>query len=125
MSVNVDSERRKYPRVDIDLPIRYSQADEFGSRYGRAMNVSEGGLLVYSPEQMDIDQLLKSKIFFLLDSKLDTIEMETQVVWTDLDLNEAWGDYRSGLRLIDISAGDMRKLNNLLLNLHRDAPAAG
>lgn len=91
--------------------------EESNNRYGRAMNVSEDGLLIYSREQMDIDQHLKSKIFFLLGMEFNGIEMEIQVVWMDFSLNEVWGAYRSGLRLVNISEKDRSKLKNLLLDL--------
>ncbi len=123
---DVDSDRRKYRRFNIDLPVRYARPEGSASGYGRAMNVSEGGLLMYSAEQMDIGQHLKSKIFFLHDAELDTIEMKTRVIWTDLHLNPAWGDFRSGLKLTDISPDDLGKLKNLLTYLlHRRPSAAG
>ncbi len=123
---DVDSDRRKYRRFNIDLPVRYARPEGSASGYGRAMNVSEGGLLMYSAEQMDIGQHLKSRIFFLHDAELDTIEMKTRVIWTDLHLNPAWGDFRSGLKLTDISPDDLGKLKNLLTNLlHRRPSAAG
>ncbi len=77
-----------------------------------------------SAEQMDIGQQLKSKVFFLHGAELDTIEMKTCVIWTDLHLNLAWGDFRSGLKLTDISPDDMDKLKGLLTDLlHRPHPA--
>jgi hypothetical protein len=123
---DVGPDRRRYRRFDIDLPIRYTRPEGPSSGYGRAMNVSEGGLLMYSPEQMDIGQHLKSKIFFLHGAELDTIEMKACVIWTDLHLSEAWGDFRSGLKLTNISPNDMGKLKYVLTNLlRRPAYAAG
>jgi c-di-GMP-binding flagellar brake protein YcgR len=113
----VSFERRRYPRFHIDLPVRYNKVDSSIGRNGRAMNVSEGGLLICSPERIGIHQHLKSKLFFILSSELNTVEMETQVVWTDLYLNEAWGDYRSGLRFTDISTKDMTNLKMFMKNL--------
>jgi hypothetical protein len=81
------------------------------------MNVSEGGLLICSPERIGINQHLKSKLFFIVGSELNTVEMETQVVWTDFYLNKAWGDYRSGIRFTDISTKDMTKLKMFMKNL--------
>ncbi len=121
---NVDSDRRKHQRFDIDLPVRYTRPEGSASGYGRAINVSEGGLLIYSTEQMDIGQHLKSKIFFLHGAELDTIEMKTCVIWADLHLNLAWGDFRSGLKLTDISPDDMGKLKGLLTDLLDRRPHA-
>ena len=41
-----DLERRKHPRFNVDLPIEYSPAGIF-VKHGRAINASEGGLLLY------------------------------------------------------------------------------
>jgi hypothetical protein len=54
--------------------------------------------------------------FFVLGSEWNTVEMETQVVWTDFCLNKAWGDYRSGIRFTDISTNDMTKLKMFIKN---------
>ena len=113
----VSFERRRYPRFNIDLPVRYNKVDSSIGYNGRAMNVSEGGLLICSPERIGINQHLKSKLFFILGSELNTVEMETQVVWTDFYLNKAWGDYRSGIRFTDISTEDMTKLKMFMKNL--------
>ncbi|MGZ3513851.1 MAG: PilZ domain-containing protein [Thermodesulfobacteriota bacterium] len=113
----VSFERRRYPRFNIDLPVRYNKVDSSIGYNGRAMNVSEGGLLICSPERIGINQHLKSKLFFILGSELDTVETETQVVWTDFYLNKAWGDYRSGIRFTDISTNDMTKLKMFMKNL--------
>ena len=47
-------ERRKYPRFDIDLPVRYQEIDSLLRSNGRAMNASEGGLMIYFTEPMKI-----------------------------------------------------------------------
>jgi hypothetical protein len=59
----VSFKRRRYPRFNIDLSIRYHQVDWSTGGNGRAMKVSEGGRLICSLEQMEMDQNLKSKLF--------------------------------------------------------------
>ena len=113
----VNFERRKYPRFSVDLPVAYYQINSSISHTGRALNASEGGLLIYFPEQMEIGQHLNLKLFFSLGSELNTIELLAEVVWIDIHLGEGWGDYRSGVKFIDISPEDMRKLKNLLMSL--------
>jgi hypothetical protein len=49
----VNFEKRKYPRFNLDLPVEYGRTDLF-VKHGRAVNASEGGLLLYLPEQMEI-----------------------------------------------------------------------
>ena len=84
---------------------------------GRAINASEGGLLLYLPEQMEIGQYLTLKLFFTSGSELNTTEMLVKVVWVDIHLEKDWGNYRTGVRFIDISPEDMTKLKNFLRSL--------
>ena len=56
-------ENRRYPRFSVDLPVEYTREDLI-VKQGRVINASEGGLLVYFPEQMEIGQLLRLNPFF-------------------------------------------------------------
>jgi c-di-GMP-binding flagellar brake protein YcgR len=113
----VNLERRKYPRFSVNLPVEYYQVNSSISHTGRALNASEGGLLIYFPELMEIGQHLKLKLFFTSDSKMNTIETLAQVVWIDIYLSEGWGDYRTGVRFVDISQEDLERLKNFLRSL--------
>jgi c-di-GMP-binding flagellar brake protein YcgR len=113
----VNIERRKYPRFSIDLPIEYYQMDSPVPHAGRAINSSEGGLLVYFSEPIEIGQHLKLKLFFSSESELNTLEALVEVVWRDIHLDKEWGDYRSGVRFLDISSEDLNKLKKFLSHL--------
>lgn len=112
-------ERRKYPRFSIDLPIEYSYLSNSTVHSGRALNASEGGLLVYLPEKMEVGQRLRVKLFFHFRATLNAVEMIAEVVWIDLHLPEGWGDYRCGLRFIDISPENLALLKDLLASLSK------
>jgi len=113
----VNHDRRRYSRFNVDLPIQYHRIDSPVNRNGRAMNVSEGGMLTYLPEPVETGQHLNLKLFFILGSDFNTIEAKAEVVWKDIYLNEAWGDYRSGMRFMDISDKHMAQLRNYLTTL--------
>ena len=113
----VHFERRKYPRFSVDLPVEYYQINSTISHTGRALNASEGGLLIYFPEQMEIGQHLKMKLFFASGSELNTIETLVEVVWMDIHLGKGWGDYRCGVKFIDISPEDRTRLKSFLMSL--------
>lgn len=115
----VNLERRKYPRVTVDLPIEYRRIDSSARQTGRAQNASEGGLLLYLPEQMAIGQELRIKLFFTSGVELSAIEMVAQVAWTDIHLGREWGDYRAGVKFIDIPSEDLEKLRNFLRSLSK------
>jgi c-di-GMP-binding flagellar brake protein YcgR len=115
----VNFEKRGYPRFKVDLPIEYSQVDSPIGQAGRVVNASEGGLLVYLPEKMEIGQHLQLKLFFVSGSELNTIEMLTEVVWRDIHLGKNWGDYRSGVKFVDISTADLNRLKDFLVSLSK------
>jgi c-di-GMP-binding flagellar brake protein YcgR len=112
----VNFEKRKHPRFSVDLPAEYSRAD-LSSKQGHATNASEGGLLLYLPEQVEIGNYLRLKLFFSMASELQNIEALVEVAWTDIHLGKDWGDYRTGVRFVEISAEDMSKLRNFLKSL--------
>lgn len=113
----VNFERRRHRRFNIDLPVEYYRIDSTVHRKGRVMNASEEGLLLYLPEQMEIGQYLRIKLFFTSGTEMNAIEMLVTVVWVDIHLEEDWGDYRTGVRSFGISPEDSTKLKNFLKNL--------
>ena len=112
----VNFEKRKHPRFNIDLPIEYTRSG-LPIKDGRAVNASEGGLLLYLPEQVEIGQHFVLKLFFPSGTALETIETLVRVVWTDIHGGEDWGDYRTGVCFSDISSEDLDKLKNFLKSL--------
>ncbi len=119
------SEKRKYPRFNVDLPVKYNRTNLF-FRYGkfaRAVNASEGGLLVHFPEEMSIDQRLALKLFFPSRSEFNTLETFVQVVWTDIHLRKDWAwDYRTGVRFVEMPPEHTAQLKNFLANSAQNPP---
>jgi c-di-GMP-binding flagellar brake protein YcgR len=113
----VNFEKRKHPRFNIDLPVEYYQINSTTHHEGRVMNASEGGLLLYLPEQMEIGQYLRMKLFFTSGSAMNAIEMVVAVVWKDFHLETDGGNYRCGVKFVDIFPEDMSKLKNFLKSL--------
>jgi hypothetical protein len=117
MEKGLDSEKRKYPRFDVDLPIKYSRSSFF-FKYARAVNASEGGLLLHLPEELGIGQQLALKLFFPSCADSNIIETIVQVVWMDVRLRKDWAwDYQTGVRFVDISPENMAVLKNFLTDL--------
>jgi hypothetical protein len=112
----VNFEKRRHPRFNVDLPIEYARSDSV-INHGEALNASEGGLLVYFPEKMEVEQNLSLKLFFSSGFEFNTIETLAKVVWVDVHLAEDWGDYRAGVTFVDISPGDLEKLRIFLGSL--------
>jgi c-di-GMP-binding flagellar brake protein YcgR len=110
-------ERRRHPRFSIELPIEYHLISSSISHTGRALNASEGGLLVYLSQPIEIGQRLKMKLFFASGSDLNSIEVLAEVVWMDIHLGKDWGDYRCGVKLMEISPEDLNRLKSFLRSL--------
>jgi len=112
----VNFEKRRHPRFNVDLPIEYARSDLVINR-GEAVNASEGGLLVYFSERMEVGQHLSMKLFFSSGFEFNAIETLVKVVWVDVHLGEDWGDYRAGVTFVEISPGDLEKLRIFLRGL--------
>ncbi len=110
-------ERRTYRRFPVRLPIEYYRADSPVNQTGHALDASEGGLQILFPEQMEIGQSLKMRLFFSSDIGLNTIETLVEVVWVTAQLGEGEKHYRSGVRFINISPEDVTKLKNFSASL--------
>jgi len=107
-------EKRKYPRFSVELPLDYSRVDGKATLGGMVANASEGGLLVYLPERIDIGATLKIEIFYVRGLELDTIKAVAKVVWCDLAARESWGEHRYGLQFQSIDEKDFNRLTALL-----------
>jgi c-di-GMP-binding flagellar brake protein YcgR len=112
-------ERRRYPRFNVDLPIEYFQINSSIGHTGRGLSISEGGLLVYFSEEIEVSQYLRLKLFLSLESELNAIEVLAEVVWRDIHLGQGWGDYRCGVRFIDVTPDDSAKLKKFLGGLSK------
>ena len=118
------SEKRKHPRFSCDLPIKYGRTQLF-LKYARAVNASEGGLLLRLPEEMQVGQHIALKLFFPSPSELNTIMASVEVVWMDLHMRKDWSwDYQTGVRFVDICTEDKTILKNFLMNIEQETPCS-
>jgi len=113
----INFEKRKHPRFNVDLPVEYTRVESTLRQTGRALNASEGGLLIYFPERMEIGQQLRVKLYFSTGSDLESVECLVEIVWVDIHLGESWGDHRSGAKFVDVSSEDLNKIRNFLKSL--------
>jgi c-di-GMP-binding flagellar brake protein YcgR len=107
-------EKRRHPRFSVELPLDYARVDGKETYGGMVANASEGGLLVYLPERIEIGAFLKIEIFYVRGLELDTIKVLARVVWSDLAARESWGEHRYGLQFQNIDDKDFNQLMNLL-----------
>jgi len=107
-------ERRRHPRISIELPFDYSFFEKGEDHRGILADASEGGLLVHLLEKIDVGSLLRIEILFSRGTELVTIEAISKVVWSDLAARESWAEYRYGLQFLSFYQGDIHKLKMLL-----------
>lgn len=107
-------EKRKHPRYSVEFPLDYSRIEGKETYGGIVANASEGGLLVYLPQRMEIGAVLKIEIFYVQGLEFNTIKAIAKVVWSDLASKESWGEYRYGLQFMYIDEKDFAGLLNLL-----------
>ena len=112
-------ERRGYPRIKMELPIEYRRVDSVTKQSARTGNASEGGLGIFFPERLEIGEQLKVKLFLSCGRDLVTIDALVEVVWMDIEAEESSGEFRSGVKFIDISEESVAKLKAFLLDLMR------
>ncbi|MDI7261518.1 MAG: PilZ domain-containing protein [Thermodesulfobacteriota bacterium] len=107
-------EKRKHPRFFVELPLDYSRKGKNPDFGGLIKNASEGGILVYLPEKLDVGELLKIDIFFAKGLELNSIQGVAKIVWSDLAARETWKEHRYGLEFHSMPKGTIQKLRNLL-----------
>ena len=107
-------ERRKHPRISVELPFDYSLLEREGSFRGITEDASEGGLLVYLHEKIEIGTLLKIEMLFSKGTELTTIQAMVTVVWSDLVPKESWAEYQYGVQFQSFFKGDLNRLKILL-----------
>jgi c-di-GMP-binding flagellar brake protein YcgR len=93
-------DERKEPRVQMNLPIDYNAEKSSIFRPGYTTNVSPGGVSLNVAERFDIGQKLNLRIFFAFGPELETIKVNSRVVWVDRVEKE--GSYRSGVKFLDL-----------------------
>jgi hypothetical protein len=113
-------ERRRYPRVFIDLPIEYRDMDDSCLRGAIVVNASEGGFLIESPRDLPVGTELSITVLYPKGFTLVDFKVVAKIVWKkpyskeNLKGNQYWGGYQYGLEFIQISDEDRWKLTFLI-----------
>jgi excisionase family DNA binding protein len=106
-------ERRRYPRFPVDFPIDYTLMESGKADVGNVANASEGGLMVFLNERMDVGTKMIVFVPFILDSESTEIKATCRVVWRDVGVVAGGSRYQYGLQFTDIREKDVHKLRKL------------
>lgn len=101
-------ENRKNPRVSVEFPFDYSLIDGKEAQRGIVADASEGGLLIYLSEKVDVGAFLRIEILLGKPIRPTTIKAIGRVVWADLT------EYCYGVQFLSFFEGDLHKLKMLL-----------
>jgi hypothetical protein len=107
-------ERRRYPRMSLDLPLEYRVMNAPYAHGGLVVNGSEVGLLINSIKNIPIGSKLNIAVLFPKGFELTNFEVFAEIIWKDLYWKENWEGYRYGLRFIRILEEDRGKLKQIL-----------
>lgn len=107
-------DRRKHPRVVLDLPLEYRVTNIPDAHGALVVNGSEMGLLMESVKKILIGTNLKIVVLFPKEYELADFDVSAQIVWKEPYWKEDWEGYRYGLKFVSITAHDQWKLRELL-----------
>ena len=114
MRPNHINEKRKYPRVNMDLPLEYRVSDASHAHGGMVVNASESGLLFHSVRDMPVGTELSIAVLFPQGFELANFEVLAEIVRKDIHWSENREGYQFGMKFIRIVKEEHQKLKRLL-----------
>ncbi|OGP99089.1 MAG: hypothetical protein A2026_19405 [Deltaproteobacteria bacterium RBG_19FT_COMBO_46_12] len=114
-----NEERRRSPRVFIDLPLEYRDRSDSHLHGAIAVNAGEGGFLMESTRAIPVGTELNITVLFPKGFELASFKAVAKIIWKepylkDWEEDQSWEGYQYGLELIQILEEDRWKLNLLL-----------
>jgi hypothetical protein len=107
-------ERRRSPRLLLDLPLEYRVINAPYAQGGIVVNASEEGLLINSVKNMSLGTKLNIAVLFPKGFELANFEVVAEIIRKELHWEEDWEGYQYGLRFLKILEEDLHKLSLLL-----------
>ncbi len=108
-------QRRRHRRYSVEFPLDYSLINgRTAYNAGFAADASEGGLLVYLLEKIEIGAALRIELFYVKDLSLETVIATAKTVWTDSAAKTGFHKYKYGLQFQSIDEENLNKLRALL-----------
>jgi len=107
-------EKRKYPRVYMDLPVDYWVKRDSYAHGGIVVDASETGFLIHSVEDIPIGTKLKIAVLFPREYELSNFEVSAEIIRKKIGQNGEEG-YQYGIRFTKILQEDYKKLRELFI----------
>jgi hypothetical protein len=112
-------DRRKHPRYLVEIPMDCMTVESEDVCTGLTANASEGGIMTFIGERVDVGTTLNLALLFRMDFSLTSMESTCEVVWREDVWKEYVDNYRYGLRFVDMESGELEKLRTLLRGSER------
>ncbi len=116
-ATSAKSEKRRHFRLSLHLPMEYSLPESSRFRLAYMADICEGGLLMYTPEKLDVGQNLRVKFYSGAAAGIDCIQAFGEVIRVD-NLGKSGKEYRYGVRFSDMQPNFFKKLRKYLKNLY-------
>lgn len=113
------ADRRKHPRYLVEIPLDWTDGDIQGVSTGLTANASEGGIMIFIGERIDVGAILNVTLLFRLGFSLTSMETRSVVIWREDVWKEYLDNYRCGLRFLETESQELEKLKRLFGNLER------
>jgi hypothetical protein len=111
---SMNNERRRFPRLLLDLPLEYRVVNAPYAHGGIVVNASEVGFLIQSINSIPIGTKLVADVLFARGFELSSFEVFGEIIWKDLHWEEDWEGFNYGLRIIYLLDEDRGKLKQIL-----------
>jgi len=111
--ISAKSDKIKYFALSLYLPLEYSFNDSSRLHLAYTANICEDGLLMCTPEELDVGQNLIVKIYYDAAAELDPAQTLGEVVRVD-KLEKPGKAYRCAVRFVD-PPSDLLKRNRKFL----------
>jgi len=113
------TDRRRYPRVHMDLPLEYRAEYDAHAHGAIVIDASEGGFLICSVEDIPIGAKLEMTVLFSAEYELVKFEVSGEIIRKNADaekgeVEKGEDGYQYGLKFIQILEEDYWKLRTLL-----------
>jgi hypothetical protein len=108
------TEKRKYPRVYMDLPVDYWVKHDAYAHGGIVIDASETGFLIYSVEDIPIGTKLKIAVLFPREYELAKFEVSAEIIRKRV-VERGEEGYQYGMKFTRILQEDYTKLRGLFI----------
>jgi hypothetical protein len=107
-------EKRKYPRVLINMPLNFKMTEDSSQSTGLVINASEAGLLIQTFKDMPIGRKIIVEVSCSDRLKFEKFSAMTEIIWKDIYIWDDWEAYQYGLKFSQILYEDYLKLKQVL-----------